>query len=83
MLKRKEKDVFNPVMFLGQPVPLIIVRLLEMLTELTGSEVTFAQRFLMLFVCLYMEQLLACTKGNDKESDPVNADLGNNNQEIS
>lgn len=33
-------------------LPLIIVRLLEMLIELTASEVTFGERFL-IFVCLY------------------------------
>lgn len=47
-------------------LPLIIVRLLEMLIELTASEVTFGERFL-IFVCLY-GTTLGLHKGSDKET---------------
>lgn len=64
----KKKVVSILLCFLANLLPRIIIRLLEMLTKLTGSEVTFAQRFLMLFVCPYMKQVLVCTKGSDKET---------------
>lgn len=87
MLKRKEKGDFNPVIFLDQPACTcycqvardVIVRL----TELAGSEVTLAQRILW-YLCVWIwNNSWSAQREVMKKPDPVNADLGNNNQGIS